>query len=82
MEKPFHEPGDLTPTIPTNDLTITLSRFREDDGTYVTSVKFSRTVRRYYAIGLVSDVLEMLVSNKCETIIIGEYDEQGNSRTD
>lgn len=52
--------GDVGNGLPSDDLTITISRVKDDSGFYYTYLNVNRAVRRLYAIGLVHEAMWML----------------------
>lgn len=60
--------GDFGHGLPSDDLHVTISRYREEDGFYVSAVQVNRTVRRLYALGLVQEAVWMLQQTADEYI--------------
>ena len=51
---------DEEPRLPVQNLYLVVSRIRDGQGDYLTKIWFSRQVRRYYAMGLLHEVMSML----------------------
>ena len=67
--------GDYGNGLPSDDLYVTISRIRQDNGDYSTQIDVSRPVRRMYLAGLLSEAQWIANSLGCEYIepyVIGE----------
>lgn len=60
--------SDKEVSLPAQNLHITVSRIRTDDDKYETRIWLNRRVRRFYAMGLLTEALSMLTSanSECE----------------
>lgn len=60
--------SDFEVGLPLENLSITVSRIKDEHGHWTTKIWFNRKARRFYAIGLLTEALDMLQSTNAEVV--------------